>query len=219
MTGSGGKLRYDEGCLGAHALNLVGDRWALLVVRELMFRPKRFQMIRTGLPGITASVLTQRLGQLVSAGIVRHDADMGSYALTPAGRDLHPVLVALCVWALRMPGHDPLRFISPSALMISISATVDARRARGSGLRGAFLIGREGFEVGFDDRGRPAVAATSDPAGAFRIAADGNRTAAALYGPGGLAALAGAGLIALSGDAVAARSFVDLFSLTPSDFS
>ena len=59
------RLRYDEGCLGAHALNLIGDRWALLVVRELMFQPKRFQMIRAGLPGITASVLTQRLAQLV----------------------------------------------------------------------------------------------------------------------------------------------------------
>src|SRR3546814_9400057 len=56
-------IRYDEGCLAAHALNLIGDRWALLVVRELMFAPKRFQMIRAGMPGITASVLTARLAQ------------------------------------------------------------------------------------------------------------------------------------------------------------
>lgn len=59
------RLRYDEGCLAAHALNLIGDRWALLVVRELMLRDKRFQAIRTGLPGITAGVLTQRLSQLI----------------------------------------------------------------------------------------------------------------------------------------------------------
>ena len=72
-TGKSSRLRYDEGCLGAHALNLVGDRWALLVVRELMFQPKRFQMIRAGLPGITASVLTQRLAQLVQAGVVPDD--------------------------------------------------------------------------------------------------------------------------------------------------
>ena len=52
MTKTGKTLRYDEGCLGAHALNLIGDRWALLVVRELMFQPKRFQMIRAGLPGV-----------------------------------------------------------------------------------------------------------------------------------------------------------------------
>ena len=75
------RLRYDEGCLGAHALNLIGDRWALLVVRELMFQPKRFQMIRAGLPGITASVLTQRLAQVVQAGVVAHDQVLGLYAL------------------------------------------------------------------------------------------------------------------------------------------
>jgi DNA-binding HxlR family transcriptional regulator len=94
MTDAGkiSRLRYDEGCLGAHALNLIGDRWALLVVRELMFQPKRFQMIRAGLPGITASVLTQRLAQLVQAGVVSHDEVLGIYALTDQGRALHPVL-------------------------------------------------------------------------------------------------------------------------------
>lgn len=63
-TGQSPQLRHDEGCPGAHALNAVGDRWALLVMRELMFALRRFQMIRAGLPGITASVLTQRLAQL-----------------------------------------------------------------------------------------------------------------------------------------------------------
>lgn len=52
-TGEMTRIRYDEGCLVAHALNVVGDRWALLVVRELMLTAKRFQAIRTGLPGIT----------------------------------------------------------------------------------------------------------------------------------------------------------------------
>ncbi|MCK5500136.1 MAG: helix-turn-helix transcriptional regulator, partial [Tritonibacter mobilis] len=112
--------RYDEGCLAAHALNVIGDRWALLVVRELMFAPKRFQMIRAGLPGVTASVLTGRLAQLVQAGTIDHDDRLGIYALTDLGRGLLPVLEALCQWALTMPGHDPKRFISPSALMISM---------------------------------------------------------------------------------------------------
>ena len=55
-TGQTPRIRYDEGCLAAHALNMVGDRWALLVVRELMLAPKRFQAIRHGLPDITAAV-------------------------------------------------------------------------------------------------------------------------------------------------------------------
>ena len=81
-------LRYDEGCLAAHALNAVGDRWALLVVRELMLRPKRFQAIRAGLPGITAGVLAQRLSQLDGSGVVQHEAEFGAYALTASGREL-----------------------------------------------------------------------------------------------------------------------------------
>lgn len=213
MTVTGDKPRYDEGCLGAHALNLIGDRWALLVVRELMFRPKRFQMLRTGMPGITAGVLTQRLHQLIAVGVLTHDPEIGLYALTDAGRSLHPVLVSLCVWALRMPGHDPQRFISPSALMISISATVDPV---GPGPRGAFLLGREGFEVAFD-AGRPVVRAAPDPQGDFRIEADGNRAAIAIYGPAPVAALAQSGVVALSGDSLAAQRFMDRFSLSPRD--
>ena len=143
--GKNPRLRYEEGCLGAHALNLVGDRWALLVVRELMFAPKRFQMIRAGLPGITASVLTQRLSQLAQAGVVAHDAVLGTYALTEAGRALHPVLRELCRWALLMPGHDPRMFISITALMISISATVDAAR---------FCRGKRGSRSSFRPRAR-----------------------------------------------------------------
>ena len=112
------RLRYDEGCLAAHALNLIGDRWALLVVRELMFSAKRFQMIRAGLPGITASVLTGRLAQLVEVDVIEHDERLGVYSLTEAGQALLPVLESLCRWALLVPGHDPTRFISPSALMI-----------------------------------------------------------------------------------------------------
>lgn len=125
------RIRYDEGCLAAHALNLVGDRWALLVVRELMFAPKRFQMIRAGLPGITASVLTGRLAQLRNSGIVAQDDRLGIYSLTNAGRGLLPVLEELCRWALTVPGHDPSRFISPSSLMISMGVNLVRGKAQG----------------------------------------------------------------------------------------
>lgn len=212
--GENPRMRYDEGCLGAHALNAVGDRWALLVARELMFAPKRFQMLRAGMPGVTASVLTQRLGQLAQAGVVEHDPHSGLYALTDLGRALHPVLRELCRWALLLPGHDPRRFISISALMISISATVDAGAAAGSGLRAGFLSGREGFEVRLSPEGRPLVVAAAAPQGDFRLEGDGNALAAALYGPGPQA-LAAAGRIALHGDPAAAAAFAGYFSLKP----
>lgn len=212
--GENPRIRYDEGCLGAHALNAVGDRWALLVARELMFAPKRFQMLRAGMPGVTASVLTRRLGQLAAAGVVTHDPDSGLYALSDLGRALHPVLRELCRWALRLPGHDPRRFISISALMISISATVDAGAAAGSGLCAGFLSGGEGFEVRLSPEGLPQVAACADPQGDFRLEGSGNALAAALYGPGPQA-LAEAGRIRLHGDPLAAATFAGWFSLSP----
>ncbi|UXU75610.1 MULTISPECIES: winged helix-turn-helix transcriptional regulator [unclassified Paracoccus (in: a-proteobacteria)] len=212
--GQNPRLRYDEGCLGAHALNLVGDRWALLVARELMFQPKRFQMLRAGLPGVTASVLSQRLAQMIAAGVVQHAPEPGLYALTPAGRALHPVLRELCRWALLMPGHDPQRFISISALMISISATVDAGRAAGSPLRGGFVSGPEGFVVTLDAAGAPLVRADPAPRADFVLTGSGNALAAAIYGPGP-AVLAQSGRIALHGDSAAAQDFAALFSLRP----
>ena len=64
------RRRYDDACGTAHALDLVGERWALLVMRELMLGPKRFSDIRADLPGISANVLTQRLEGLEAAGVV-----------------------------------------------------------------------------------------------------------------------------------------------------
>lgn len=61
---------YNEGCLAAHALDLIGDRWALLVLRELMLGPKRFGALQAGLPGIATNVLTQRLADLERTGLL-----------------------------------------------------------------------------------------------------------------------------------------------------
>lgn len=208
------RARYDEGCLGAHALNVIGDRWALLVVRELMFQPKRFQMIRAGMPGITASVLAQRLVQLVQAGVIRHDQVLGIYALTETGRALHPVLRELARWALALPDHDPTKFISICGLMISVSATVDADRAAGLPLRAGILSGREGFEVTFSPAGMPILRASREPQGDFVLEGSGNALAAAIYGPGPVAT-ASAGLVTLRGDKAAAQEFAALFDLRP----
>ena len=63
---------YGEGCAAAHALDLVGERWALLVVRELVLGPKRFTDLRAGIPGASPNVLSQRLRELDAAGVIRH---------------------------------------------------------------------------------------------------------------------------------------------------
>ena len=206
------RIRYDEGCLAAHALNLIGDRWALLVVRELMFVPKRFQMLRAGMPGITASVLNGRLAQLQGAGIVLHDDRLGVYCLTDAGRGLLPVLQSLCRWALTVPGHDPSRFISPTALMISMGVNLIADRAQGREALAGFDMGKESFAMRLTG-GRLDTIAVSRPDTPFVLSGSGNEVARAVYGPAPLPDLIDKGLIGASGDIAAAQGFVDMFRL------
>jgi DNA-binding HxlR family transcriptional regulator len=206
------RVRYDEGCLAAHALNLIGDRWALLVVRELMFTPKRFQMIRAGLPGITASVLTGRLTQLAEIGVVLHDTRLGVYSLSGQGRGLLPVLESLCRWALMMPGHDPSRFISPSALMISMGVNLIQERATGRSLTAGFDFTDEAFEMRLDGAALE-TRFVIPPQAPFVITGTGNTMAAAVYGARPLPDLVAANMVTVSGDMEAAQEFLALFQL------
>src|SRR5713226_8540526 len=102
------KRRYEDGCAAAHGLDLVGDRWAMLVVRELLLGPKRFTDLRAGLAGISPNVLTQRLEELERAAIVQRrklarPAAAWVYELTEWGLQLEPVITALGRWAARSP--------------------------------------------------------------------------------------------------------------------
>lgn len=204
------RIRYDEGCLSAHALNVIGDRWALLIVRELMLAPKRFQMIRQGLPGITATVLTQRLAQLAQAGVLVHDATLGPYRLTDSGAALLPVLQAMCRWGALHPGHDPRRFISPSALVISMTAMIGATQGRATA---GMVMGRESFTLRLTGDGVLRPQAGTDPAVDFVLSGDGNSLARAVYGFVPLADLARDGVIGLTGDVRAAQEFMGHFRL------
>ncbi len=206
------RLRYDEGCLAAHALNLIGDRWALLVVRELMFAAKRFQMIRAGLPGITASVLTGRLAQLAEVGVVDHNERLGVYSLTDAGRALLPVLEALCRWALMVPGHDPSRFISPSALMISMGVTFVPELAKRKNALAGFDFDGEAFEMRLIS-GKLQTRSVSRPDAPFVLAGNGNQQAVAVYGSRPLEELVAAGVVNVKGDMAAAADFLSSFML------
>ena len=177
-----------------------------------MFAPKRFQMVRAGLPGITASVLTGRLGQLREAGVIAHDERLGLYSLTPMGRGLLPVLEALCEWALITPGHDPRRFISPSALMISMGVNLRRDRPPGTELRGGFDFGSEAFEARISDSGL-RVDAVQQPNAPFILTGTGNALAFTVYGQTPLSEMISQGTAQASGDLIAAQLFIDLFSI------
>lgn len=92
---------YDQYCGCARALDVVGDRWTLLIVRELLVRPARFSELRDGLPGIATNLLSNRLKALQADGVVeRRLADPGvAYALTPWGEQLREPLMALAAWS------------------------------------------------------------------------------------------------------------------------
>jgi DNA-binding HxlR family transcriptional regulator len=99
---------YDEPCGIARALNLVGRRWALLVVRELLYGPKRFTDLRAGLPTASQNVLSQRLKELEDNGVVQRrklgpPASTWVYELTARGLALEPVLIELGRWGSLTP--------------------------------------------------------------------------------------------------------------------
>lgn len=103
-----GKRWYHDGCAAAHAFDLIGDRWALPVVRELMLGPKRFTDLRVGLPGASADILSQRLRELKETGIVRQHrlpppAAARVYELTEWGAELSTAVTELARWAAKSP--------------------------------------------------------------------------------------------------------------------
>src|ERR687889_1230549 len=117
------RRRYDDACAAAHALDLVGERWALLVMRELMLGPRRFRDLKASLPAISANVLTQRLEGLEAAGVlVRRKlpppASAQVYELTAWGRESEPIFQALGRWAARSPAHDPGLPFSTASLLL-----------------------------------------------------------------------------------------------------
>jgi len=106
-------------------MDLIGERWAMPLIRELLLGPRRFGDLKTSLNGISANVLTQRLEGLEAAGVlVRRrlapPASVQVYELTPWGYEAAPIFQALGRWAVRSPRHDPMRPFSPVSLMLSL---------------------------------------------------------------------------------------------------
>jgi DNA-binding HxlR family transcriptional regulator len=147
---------YDDACGTAFALELIGERWSLLIVRELMFGPRRFGELRGGLPGISAKVLTERLESLEAGGVLRRrrlpsPASAQVYELTPWGYGAEEALKALGYWAASSPDHDPTLPLSPASLMMSFRTMFEparlAGRAVGVTLSGTLRIGSDRFFV------------------------------------------------------------------------
>jgi DNA-binding HxlR family transcriptional regulator len=128
---------FGQYCGLARALELVGERWALLIVRDLAVRPRRYTDLLDGLPGIPTNVLATRLKELEQAGIVERRIAPAPqrgvvYALTAVGRDLEPAVLALGRWGAAQLGEPrPGEIVTPEGLTMSLRATFSPAEAAG----------------------------------------------------------------------------------------
>jgi len=211
------KRSYDDACGAAHGLELLGERWAILIVRELMYGPKRFGELRAGLPGISANTLTQRLEGLEASRIVQRrklppPASAQIYELTEWGYEAEPIIQHLGKWATRSPDHDPTLPLSSASMIMSLKTMIDRRRSER-------VVGRFGFRFGEETFvGRLAHSAMQIWRGEIETVdttfiTDPTTLAAAVYGGVPLAELEASGKLRIEGDRALAERFVTLFPL------
>jgi DNA-binding HxlR family transcriptional regulator len=139
---------YGDQCGVARSLDVIGERWALLIVRELLLGPKRFNDLLAGLPGASPNVISQRLRELTGSGVIRHrdlgpPARVGVYELTGWGRELEPVIVHLGQWGTRAPLPEDAGW-SLDSLLIALQAAADPAACSG---RYELRVGTDVFTV------------------------------------------------------------------------
>src|SRR6476659_131508 len=144
------KRRYEDACGLAHAMELLGERWAMLVLRELAYGPRRFSELKADLPGISANVLTQRLAELEARGLVRRTrlpppASVQVYEATDWGLEAVPTIASLGRWAARSPWHDPTLPMGHVSVVMSPQTLISPTLAEGLDTRIGFRFGEIGY--------------------------------------------------------------------------
>ena len=205
---------YNDACGTAFALELVGERWSLLIIRELMLGPRRFSDLRATLPGISAKVLTERLATLADAGVLtRHKlpppAGSQVYELTQWGYSAETVIQELGRWAAVSPLHDPTLPLSAVSFMLSLRTMIDRERAGNFDAMIGVAIGQDRFVARLSDGELPVVRGDTEGADVVFGAAAAPQLAAVFYGKQPAEPVG----VAIDGDAVMAERFIDLFHL------
>ncbi|MDB5092280.1 MAG: transcriptional regulator [Candidatus Eremiobacteraeota bacterium] len=210
---------YGQYCGFARALEVVGERWALLVVRDLLVGPKRFTDLLRGLPGIPSNVLTARLKELESAGVAQRrvlprPSRAVVYELTEYGMELEPVVVELGRWGAKNLGDPrPDETITADSLITALRTTFHPEAARGFRAGYELRVGEMVLHARVDD-GRVQVAEGSLPDADLAIAA----------GPGIRALMAGEvspadaienGIVRVTGDPKLLARFAEIFHIEP----
>jgi DNA-binding HxlR family transcriptional regulator len=208
---------YGDRCGVARALDAVGERWALLVVRELLLGPKRFTDLRTGLPHASPNVLAQRLRELDAAGIVRRrrlppPAASQVYELTDRGRELEPVVLALGRWGAGTEPPPEEVGMSVDSHVISLRTLFAPHLAEGLDARLELRLGEQRFRAEVAD-GQLTVAPGEAPDADATIEAEPAALLALVRGRRELDEALRTGDVAIAGDRGAAERFLGLFPL------
>jgi DNA-binding HxlR family transcriptional regulator/putative sterol carrier protein len=208
---------YRDGCAAAHALSLVGERWALLVVRELMLGPKRFTDLRVGLPQVSPNVLAQRLRDLEEAGVVQKrklppPAAAQVYELTTWGYGLEPVLVQLGRWGVQSPYLPKGASLTLNSLILSFRTMFNPQAAKGLKASYELRLGDYSFFARVENGQFEIVPGRASKPDAT-LETSPNMLAALVYGGYDFNEALRSGGVKLTGDKNVAKRFLKLFPL------
>ncbi|HET8863822.1 MAG TPA: winged helix-turn-helix transcriptional regulator [Solirubrobacterales bacterium] len=212
-----GKRSYGDACRFASALDLVGERWALLVVRELLLGPKRFTDLRRGLPRASPNILSERLRELEQGGVVHRrklppPASVQVYELTEWGRGLEPVVTQLGAWGARSPNPPEHREIGPDSIVLALRSLFDRDVAEGLEASYELRLDGEPFAVKVVD-GELDLGRRSVDSPALTIETDPATLAALLTGQLPLEDAMSSGAASIEGSKQEARHFLSLFPM------
>jgi DNA-binding HxlR family transcriptional regulator len=181
MASAVGK-HYDQYCPIAHALGAVGERWSLLIVRELLHGPRRYTDLAEALPGIGTNILATRLRELESANVLAKrklppPTPVTVYELTEQGRGLHPVLHELARWGARSLGPPPEEAVGGNPGWLEHALRIAICLAAPPG-RYVFRVGEERASIVDGETvpgevDRPDAVVTGDATGFYHLFVDG----------------------------------------------
>jgi DNA-binding HxlR family transcriptional regulator len=211
------KRTYGDSCGVARALDLVGERWALLVVRELLLGPKRFTDLREGLPSLGPDVLSQRLRELEGAGIVKRGtlpppAGSKVYDLTERGLELEPVVLALGRWGSTAPFPPGDQRIGVDSVVLALKTLFDPSAAGRLAATYEVRLGEQRFRARVDEGRLDLARGGADDADAT-IAGDPGALSAILWQGLSLAEAERAAGVEVDGIRRALSRFLKLFPL------
>jgi DNA-binding HxlR family transcriptional regulator len=209
---------YGDQCGVARSLDVIGERWALLIVRDLLLGPKRFNDLMAGLPGASPNVISQRLRELTGHGVIRQ-RDLGPparvrvYELTDWGRELEPVILHLGQWGTRAPLPEGAHLGGLDSLVLAMKAAADPAAVNG---RYELHVGADTFAVdGTSGSVRVRRGAADDPGAT--VTTDAGTFCAVALGQRPIADAVESGDLHLAGDPRAASGLTRLLlALSPS---